>query len=93
MIENHRILQLEDPAAELRIEHVQLFDSVAGRLQTDQTVITRGDRVVWAGASANPAIPATDPAATRVDGRGKTLLPGFSDCDRPRKRSLNYSLG
>ena len=79
MTENQRIVQLDEPAAELRVEHVQLFDSVAGRMQTDQTVIVRGDRFVWVGASADPALPAADPAATRVDGRGKTLLPGFID--------------
>ena len=74
-----RIVKLEEPATELWIEHVQLFDSVEGQMHVDQTVIVRGDRIVWAGASADPAIPAADPAATRVDGRGKTLLPGLID--------------
>lgn len=74
-----RIVELQEPAAELRIENVQLFDSVAGRMEADQTVIVRGDRIAWVGASDDPAIPAGDPAATRVDGRGKTLLPGLID--------------
>ena len=74
-----RIVKLENPATEMRIEHVQLFDSVEGQMQTDQTVIVRGDRIVWAGDSADPAIPAAGAAAIRVDGRGKTLLPGFID--------------
>jgi imidazolonepropionase-like amidohydrolase len=74
-----RIVKLTDPATELWIEHVQLFDSVEGRMHADQTVIVRGDRIVWAGASADPAIPAAGATATRVDGRGKTLLPGFID--------------
>jgi len=74
-----RIVELQPPAAELRIEHVQLFDSVEGRMHADQTMIVRGDGITWVGASDEPAIPAADAAVTRVDGRGKTLLPGFID--------------
>lgn len=74
-----RIVELQEPAAELRIENVQLFDSVEGRMHADQTVIVRRDRIVWVGPSDDPAIPDGDPAATRVDGRGKTLLPALID--------------
>lgn len=74
-----RIVQLEEPAAELRFEHVQLFDAEVGRILSDHTVIIQGDRITWVGASDDPAIPAADPAATTVDGRGKTLLPGLID--------------
>lgn len=74
-----RIVKLEEPATELWIEHVQLFDSVEGRMHADQTVIVRGDRIVWVGTADDPAIPAADITATHVDGRGKTLLPGLID--------------
>jgi imidazolonepropionase-like amidohydrolase len=42
----------------------------------DQTVVVRGDRIVAMGRSADVQIPAD---ATRVDGRGKFLMPGMAE--------------
>jgi imidazolonepropionase-like amidohydrolase len=74
-----RIVKLEKPVAELRIENVQVFDSLKGSVRPEQTVIIRKDKIVWVGPSGDPEIPPADPRARRIDGRGKTLLPGLID--------------
>ena len=42
----------------------------------DQTVVVRGDRITAVGPSARTAVPA---GATRVEARGKFLLPGLAE--------------
>ncbi len=46
------------------------------RALPDQTVIVRGERIEAIGPSASVQIPA---GATRIDGRGKFLLPGMAE--------------
>jgi imidazolonepropionase-like amidohydrolase len=57
------------------IEHVQV-EVGDGRVLQDVTVVIDGDRIISVGSS----IPAN---ATRVDGRGKILTPGFIDVASP----------
>ena len=64
-----RIVKLEKPVLELRIENVQVFDSLKGSVLPDQTVVVREDKIVWVGACGDPEIPPTDPAVKRIDGR------------------------
>jgi imidazolonepropionase-like amidohydrolase len=54
----------------------RLFDSVAGRLLTDQVVLIEGDRIVEVGAAADVKIPAQ---ARLIDLAGATVLPGLID--------------
>jgi imidazolonepropionase-like amidohydrolase len=48
----------------------------AERVLRDQTVVVRGDRIVAVGPARATPVPA---GATRVDGRGKYLLPGLAE--------------
>ncbi|MBV8239058.1 MAG: amidohydrolase, partial [Sphingomonas sp.] len=58
------------------VDHVLMFDSVAGKYLPDRAVLIAGGKVaaVAAGGSIKP--PA---GATVIDGRGKTLSPGLWD--------------
>lgn len=58
------------------IEHVRV-EVGDGRVLNDVTVVLDGERIVGVGPEAAP------PGATRVDGRGKTLTPGFIDAASP----------
>ena len=60
----------------LAIHHVRLIDGT-GRLIEPATVIVRDTKIYAAGPSRTIAIPR---GATRVNGRGLTLLPGLVDC-------------
>jgi amidohydrolase family protein len=79
--ENARLERLaqdlaQPPAKSVAIEHVRLFDSEQAAMREDQTVIVAGDHIT----SVGPALSATVPQdARRIDGRGKTLLPGLFD--------------
>ena len=64
------------PANGLVIEHVRLFDAESATLRPDQTVIVKGDRIQAVGAGAAAEVPS---GAERIDGAGKTLLPGLFD--------------
>jgi Amidohydrolase family len=46
------------------------------RSLSDQTVVVRGDRIVAMGRSADTTVP---DGATRIDGRGKFLMPGMAE--------------
>src|SRR3954466_4292162 len=59
------------PGSDLLFEHVQLVDGTGAAPRRDVSVLVRGGRIVAIGAVAAPA------GATVIDGRGKTLLPGF----------------
>jgi imidazolonepropionase-like amidohydrolase len=58
------------------IEHVRVFDSEQATTKEDQTVVVDGEHIVQAGPSASIHPPKD---AERIDGTGKTLLPGLFD--------------
>ena len=64
------------PSRSLAIEHVRLFDSQSASLREDQTVVVEGAVIARVGPAGKTAVPA---GAERVDGRGRTLLPGLFD--------------
>ena len=64
------------PGHPVAIEHVRLFDAERAVAVEDQTVVIRGARIMAVGPSARTAVPAT---AERLDGHGRTLLPGLFD--------------
>ncbi len=64
------------PTGPVAIEHVRLFDAERATSVEDQTVVVRGARIMVVGPAASAAVPAD---AERIDGRGKTLLPGLFD--------------
>ena len=58
------------------VDHVLLFDSVAGKYLPDRAVLIAGGKVAAVGAGGTLKAPA---GATVIDGRGKTLTPGLWD--------------
>ena len=64
------------PAGPLAIEHVRLYDSVHAAMLEDQTVVIDGSHIASVGPAASARVP---PKAERINGRGKTLLPGLFD--------------
>jgi hypothetical protein len=58
------------------VNHVLMFDSVAGRYVADRSVLIADGKVAAVGAAGSIKAPA---GATVIDGRGKTLLPGLWD--------------
>ncbi|MBV9404550.1 MAG: amidohydrolase family protein, partial [Acidobacteriaceae bacterium] len=66
----------QHPGRPVAIEHVRLFDSEHAMMREDQTVLIDGERIAAVGAAAGVDVPA---GAERIDGRGKTLLPGLFD--------------
>jgi hypothetical protein len=71
----HRFLSPANHGPTL-IDHVLMFDSVAGRYLPDRAVLIAGGKVAAVGAAGTLKAPA---GATVIDGRGKTLLPGLWD--------------
>ena len=64
-------------AAPVAFEHVTVLPMDGGeRTLADQTVLVRDGRVAWVGPAAQAQVPA---GATRIDGRGKYLIPGLAD--------------
>ncbi|MFL6857280.1 MAG: amidohydrolase family protein [Allosphingosinicella sp.] len=59
------------PGGDILIDHVQLVDGTGAAPRRDVSVLVRGGRIAAIGAVPAPA------GATVIDGRGKTLLPGF----------------
>jgi hypothetical protein len=81
------------PSHPVAIEHVRIFDSEQAMTREDQTVVIEGERIVQAGASASIQPPKD---AERIDGRGKTLLPGLFDMHvhaQPLDGLLNIASG
>lgn len=84
------------PGLPVAFERVRTFDSLAGRWLDEQTVISDGERIVAAGPADAVKVPAH---ARRIDGRGKTLVPGlwdahmhfFSDVSGPMLLSLGVT--
>jgi cytosine/adenosine deaminase-related metal-dependent hydrolase len=64
------------PAHAVAIEHVRLFDSEQAVMREDQTVVVSGDHFAAVGPASSVHVPAD---AERIDGTGKTLLPGLFD--------------
>jgi imidazolonepropionase-like amidohydrolase len=58
------------------IQDVRLFDGNGGPAQDGMTVVLDGERIAWTGRREDA--PSGD--GERIDGRGKTLLPGLIDC-------------
>jgi enamidase len=59
------------PGGDIVIEHVQLVDGTGAPPRQDVSVLVRGGRIAAVGQVSPPA------GAMVIDGRGKTLLPGF----------------
>ena len=65
------------PPAPVAFEHVTVLPMDGGaRTLADQTVLVRDGRVAWVGPAAQAQVPA---GATRIDGRGKFLMPGLAE--------------
>ena len=58
------------------VDHVLMFDSVAGRYVPDRAVLIADGKVAAVGAGGSLKAPA---GAVVIDGRGKTLTPGLWD--------------
>ena len=81
------------PGHPTAIEHVRLFDSEQAVMREDQTVVVSGDRFLTVGPASSVQLPAD---AERVDGTGKTLLPGLFDMHshaQPLDGILNIASG
>ena len=64
------------PQQPVAFEHVRLFDSVRAATRDDQTVVVNGEQIVAVGPAASVKVPKN---SMRIDGHGKTLLPGLFD--------------
>lgn len=60
----------------IAITNVTVIPMDSERTLTDQTVVVRDGRIVSVGAAARASVPA---GATRIDGRGKFLMPGLAE--------------
>jgi imidazolonepropionase-like amidohydrolase len=60
----------------IAITNVTVIPMDRERTLTDQTVVIRDGRIVSVGAAARASVPA---GATRIDGRGKFLMPGLAE--------------
>lgn len=81
------------PEHAVAIEHVRLFDSEQAMTREDQTVVIEGEHVAQVGPSASTQLPKN---AERIDGSGKTLLPGLFDMHahlQPLDGLLNIASG
>ena len=58
------------------VDNVLLFDSVAGRYVAGRAVLVEDGKIKAVGAAGTIKVPE---GTTRIDGRGKTLLPGLWD--------------
>jgi imidazolonepropionase-like amidohydrolase len=81
------------PGHPVAIEHVRVFDAENAAVREDQTVLIDGERVTQAGPSSAVQVPKD---AEKVDGKGKTLVPGLFDMHahlQPLDGLLNISSG
>ena len=60
----------------IAITHVTVIDVASGATRPDNTVLVEGNRIAFAGPSADAKVPA---GARVIDGRGKFLIPGLWD--------------
>jgi len=68
-------LAAEPPATEVLFRNVRVFDGTSAALSGPTAVLVRGNTIAAIGASAVAA----SPAATVIDGAGRTLMPGLID--------------
>jgi imidazolonepropionase-like amidohydrolase len=83
----------QHPKHAVAIEHVRVFDSEQAAVREDQTVVIEGERIAQAGPAAATQVPKD---AERIDGSGKTLLPGLFDMHahaQPLDGLLNVASG
>jgi imidazolonepropionase-like amidohydrolase len=66
----------QHPEHAVAIEHVRVFDAEHAAMLEDQTVVVQGERIGALGPAGLVDVPRD---AERIDGRGKTLLPGLFD--------------
>jgi imidazolonepropionase-like amidohydrolase len=64
------------PTTPVAFTNVRMFDADNARFLSDQTVVISKDKIVAVGPAAKVRIPAN---AQRIDGHGKTLIPGMWD--------------
>ena len=65
----------ESASQEVLFRDVRVFDGRSARLSAPTAVLVRGNRIAAIGVEATPS----GPAATIVDGGGRTLMPGLVD--------------
>ncbi len=83
----------QHPDHPLAVEHVRVFDSERATMLENQTVVINKERIAMAGPSAGISVPKD---AQRIDGTGKTLLPGLFDMHvhaQPLDGFLNIASG
>lgn len=81
------------PAHPIAVEHVRLFDSEQAATREDQTVVVSAERFLAVGPAGSVQLPAD---AERIDGTGKTILPGLFDMHahlQPLDGILNVASG
>jgi imidazolonepropionase-like amidohydrolase len=61
---------------EIAFINVNVIPMDSNRVLKQQTVLVRGDRIVEVGPASKVKVPA---GATRIDGAGKYLMPGFAE--------------
>jgi imidazolonepropionase-like amidohydrolase len=71
----HKFLNPENRTPTL-VDHVLMFDSVAGKYVPDRAVLIADGKIAAVGPAGSIKAPA---GATVIDGRGKTILPGLWD--------------
>jgi imidazolonepropionase-like amidohydrolase len=68
-------LAAEPPASEVLFRNVRVFDGTSAALSGPTAVLVRGNTIAAIGTGAVAA----SPAATVIDGAGRTLMPGLID--------------
>lgn len=71
-----QLARLAPKTGPLAFTNVRIFDSAGLKFVDDQTVTVGGGRILAVGPAATTPVPA---GARRIDGRGKTLVPGLWD--------------
>lgn len=66
----------QDGTRLIAFEHVGVIAMDRDTVLPDHTVVVEGERIVRVGPAASTPVPA---GATRIDGRGKFLLPGLTE--------------
>jgi imidazolonepropionase-like amidohydrolase len=74
----HRLAEqlTRHPEHAVAIEHVRVFDAEHAAMLEDETVVVKGEQIEAVGAAGKIDVPRD---AERIDGHGKTLLPGLFD--------------
>ena len=66
----------QQPAQAIAVENVSVIPMDRERVLADQTVVVREGTIVFVGPPASAQVPA---GATRIDGRGKFLIPALAE--------------